>query len=146
MLTLTERQSREECIVKLERGTQEAVEGAFDRLEKKFGDVFIQKFKSVTLDNGSEFLDVGMIEKSSRDPKIRRTQVYFAHPNSAWERGTNENHNRIIRRFIPKGQDIGRWSEDEIAEIQEWMNNYPRKILGYLTPNQVAATHLQGNG
>lgn len=146
LLTLTERQSREECIVKLERGTQEAVKGAFDQLEKKFGDVFIEKFKSVTLDNGSEFLDVGMIEKSSRDPEIQRTQVYFAHPNSAWERGTNENHNRIIRRFIPKGQDIGRYSEDEIAEIQEWMNNYPRKILGYLTPNQVAAAHFQGNG
>ena len=146
LLTLTERQSRQECILKLERSTQEAVKGAFDRLEEKFGDIFPQKFKSVTLDNGSEFLDAGMIEKSSRDPRKDRTRVYYAHPHSAWERGTNENHNRIIRRFIPKGQNIERYSEDEIEEIQEWMNNYPRKILGYLTPNQMASACLQGSG
>jgi IS30 family transposase len=146
LLTLTERRSREECILKLDQGTQEAVKAAFDRLEKEQGDSFKRKFKSVTVDNGSEFLNAEAIEKSCWDQKRQRTRVYFAHPNSAWERGTNENHNRMIRRFIPKGRDIGVYSEEVIAGIQEWMNNYPRKILGYLTPNQVAAAHLAGNG
>jgi len=146
LLTLTERQSREECILKLGQGTQEAVKAAFDRLEEELGEQFSLKFKSMTLDNGSEFLNAEMIEKSCRDKKKTRTKVYFAHPNSAWERGTNENHNRIIRRFIPKGVDIGGYSEKSIAKIQEWMNSYPRKILAYLTPAQAAAVHLQGNG
>lgn len=145
LLTLTERRSREEYILKLEQGTQEAVKAAFDRLEEDQGENFKHKFKSITLDNGSEFLNAGVIEKSCRDERRNRTKVYFAHPNSAWERGTNENHNRIIRRFIPKGVDIGKYSEKAIAEIQEWMNSYPRKILDYLTPAQAAAAHLQGN-
>jgi IS30 family transposase len=146
LLTLTERCSREECIVKLEQGTQAAVKAAFDGLEEKLGESFARKFKSVTMDNGSEFLDTGVIEMSCLRAGEKRTQVYFAHPYSAWERGTNENHNRMIRRFIPKGKDIAGYSEAAIARIQEWMNDYPRKILGYLTPNQVAAAHLQGNG
>jgi IS30 family transposase len=145
LLTLTERQSREECIIKLKQGTQAAIKAAFDDLEEELGENFSLKFKSMTLDNGSEFLDASVIEMSCLKPGEKRTEVYFAHPYSAWERGTNENHNRIIRRFIPKGKDIARYSKKEIAGIQEWMNNYPRKILGYLTPNQVAATHLYGN-
>lgn len=145
LLTLTERQSREEYIIKLKQGTQASVSAAFDGLEQTLGESFCRKFKSITMDNGSEFLNTSLIETSCLKLGEKRTQVYFAHPYSAWERGTNENHNRIIRRFIPKGKDIARWSQKEITGIQEWMNNYPRKILGYLTPNQVAATHLHSN-
>ena len=145
LLTLTERLSREEYIFKLTQGTQAAVKEAFDSLEKKLGEGFARKFKSVTMDNGSEFLDASLIEMSCLKAGEQRTQVYFAHPQSAWERGSNENHNRMIRRFIPKGQAIARFSEETIAGIQEWMNTYPRKILGYLTPSQVAAAHFQGN-
>ena len=60
--------------------------------------------------------------------------VYYAHPYSAYERGTNENMNRMIRRFIPKGTDIGTYTRKEIQRIENWLNNYPRKILGYQTP------------
>ena len=67
----------------------------------------------------------------------KRTLVYFAHPYSSWERGTNENQNRMIRRFIPKGTDISKLSGKDIKRIEEWMNNYPRKILGYKTPNEL---------
>ena len=58
-------------------------------------------------------------------------EVYFAHPYSSWERGTNENHNGIIRRFIPKGIKISTIAESTIKKINIWMNNYPRKLLGY---------------
>ncbi|MCK5492312.1 MAG: IS30 family transposase, partial [Candidatus Omnitrophica bacterium] len=67
----------------------------------------------------------------------KRTLVYFAHPYSSWERGTNENQNRMIRRFIPKGTDISKISNKEIQKIEDWMNNYPRKILGYRTANEM---------
>jgi IS30 family transposase len=65
--------------------------------------------------------------------------MYYAHPYSSWERGTNENHNRMIRRRIPKGSDIGKYSKARVKEVQDRMNDYPRKILGYRTPNEVAA-------
>jgi IS30 family transposase len=82
-------------------------------------------------------LDWEAIEGSSLKEGIKRTQVYFAHPYSVWERGSNENHNRMIRRFIPKGRSIAAVTEDEVNKIENWMNNYPRKILGYKTPNQL---------
>lgn len=146
LLTLTERQSREECIIKLEQATQAAVGGALDRLEKKAGEKFYRKFKSITMDNGAEFLNISGLEASCLKQGEKRTRIYFAHPFSSWERGTNENHNRMIRRFIPKGKDIAGYSKKKIAEIEAWMNSYPRKILGYQTPNQVAAASLPGNG
>ena len=66
-----------------------------------------------------------------------RTNLYYAHPYSAWERGTNENSNKMIRRFIPKGVDISRFSDDEIKGIEDFMNNYPRKILGGFSANMM---------
>ena len=87
-------------------------------------------------DNGSEFLDYEGIEKSLRG-KNKRTQLYFAHPYSSWERGTNENINKMIRRFIPKGADISLYSEEAIKRIEVWINNYPRRILGYYSANKI---------
>lgn len=137
LFTLTERVSRNEIIIKINRATQAGIRRAVDRLEAKHGDSFKDKFKSITFDNGVEFLDWESIERSSLNVKNKRTQVYFAHSYSAWERGTNENHNRMIRRFIPKGTDIATVPASKINRIENWMNNYPRKILGYKTPNEV---------
>ena len=67
----------------------------------------------------------------------KRTVIYFAHPYSSWERGTNENQNRMIRRFIPKGSDISKVSNKTIKEIETWINNYPRRILGYRSSNDL---------
>jgi transposase, IS30 family len=103
------------------------------------------KFKSVTFDNGSEFLNWEPLEASVLKAEEKRTMVYFAHSYSSWERGTNENHNRMIRRFVPKGLDIGGFDDKEIKAIENWMNNYPRRILGYNTPNQLAEECLRGN-
>ncbi len=145
LLTLTERKTREEIIIKIEQGTQEAIKAAFDQLEVQYGATFRIKFKSITFDNGSEFLGWRSLEMSMQGLIERRTTIYFAHSFSSWERGTNENQNRMIRRFIPKGTDIADVSEERVKWIQDWMNNYPRKILGYKTANEMAKECLQGN-
>jgi IS30 family transposase len=143
LFTLTERKTREEIIIKIEQGTHEAIQTAMDGLEATHGAEFKVKFKSVTFDNGVEFLGWKSLEVSIRESAERRTTIYFAHSYSSWERGTNENQNRMIRRFIPKGTDIAQISEEKIRWIQKWMNNYPRKILGYKTANQMAKECLQ---
>ena len=145
LFTLTERKSLEQIIIKIERSTREEIKIAIDNLEGKFGNQFKLKFKSITFDNGVEFLDWKSLELSSRNPKKKRTVIYFAHAYSAWERGSNEVQNRMIRRFIPKGTDIHDVSKDEIEKIQNWMNNYPRKKLNYFTANQIAEKCLQTN-
>lgn len=146
LFTLTERKSREEILIKVKRATQEAIQEAVDGLEKRYGSVFKAKFKSITFDNGVEFLNWESIEVSAIKKNKRRIRVYFAHAYSAWERGSNENQNRMIRRFIPKKKNIAVYNEDQIQDIQDWMNNYPRKILGYKTANQVAQEHLRKTG
>ncbi|NTW70857.1 MAG: IS30 family transposase, partial [Eubacteriaceae bacterium] len=77
-----------------------------------------------------------LIEKSVLTNK-KRTTAYYAHPYSSWERGSNENTNKIIRRFVPKGSNIGNYSKKAIKQIEQWINNYPRKILGYQTASEV---------
>ena len=59
----------------------------------------------------------------------KRTKVYYAHPYSSFERGSNENANKLIRRFIPKGADISSYSDEKIKYIENWINNYPRRIF-----------------
>ncbi|MCK5218180.1 IS30 family transposase, partial [bacterium] len=110
-----------------------------DKLEKQYGEEFNKKFQSITFDNGVEFLDWSSIETSSLKESEQRTRTFYAHAYSSWERGTNENHNKMIRRFIPKGTDISKVREGKIKEIETWMNNYPRKILGYKTPNEMVS-------
>ena len=145
LLTLTERKTLEEIIIKLQASTQEEVQKAIDELEKKYGRVFKLKFKTITFDNGGEFLDWETLELSVFDKNASRVTTYFAHAYSAWERGSNENANRIIRRFIPKGEDIDHFSKSQIKDIEKWMNHYPRKRLGYRSAKQAAQECLRDN-
>jgi IS30 family transposase len=64
--------------------------------------------------------------------------MYFAHTYSSWERGGNENANGIIRRFFPKGTDFSKISLARIQAVEDWMNNYPRRILGGISANKAA--------
>lgn len=139
LLVLSERQSREELIFKMPNKTQESVIKALDSLEKKHGKKFKDKFKTITVDNGTEFLDYKSMERSVSKPGEKRVKVFYAHPYSSWERGTNENSNKLIRRFIPKGTDIGKISQRQIKYIENWMNAYPRKILGYRSANDLVS-------
>ena len=139
LLVLTERSKREQIIIKLSAKTQGNVKAALDRLERKHRGRFKEKFKSITMDNGSEFLDMAVIEQSSLYKGKKRTICYYAHPYSAWERGSNENANKLIRRFVPKGSDIGKLTEKDVRRIENWINNYPRRILGYKSAKQMVA-------
>ena len=139
LLVLTERMSRHEMIFKTASKTQRCVIEIIDRLEKKYKTKFSEIFKSITMDNGGEFLDMQGIERSCRKADTKRTICYYAHPYSAWERGSNENQNKLIRRFVPKGSNIGTLSHKDIKRIESWINNYPRRIFGYKSSNQMAA-------
>ena len=143
LFTLTERKTLEEIIIKLDQTTQEQVQEAMDSLEQKYDTAFKLKFKTITFDSGSEFLDWKALETSILEPGKQRTTTYFAHAHSSWERGSNENSNKIIRRFIPKGEDMSHFSKSEIKDIEKWMNNYPRKRLGYRSAKQAAQECLR---
>lgn len=135
LLTLTERKTRRLIIRKLRNRTQKTVVRAINGIERQMGtEAFRTVFKSITADNGSEFLDHESLERSVSSGA--RTHIYYAHPYSSWERGSNENANRMIRRFIPKGSDISTFSRNRIREIENWLNNYPRRILNFETAEE----------
>lgn len=138
LLTLTERMTRQELIYKLPNKKAASVRTIFDMLERIMGqDKFHQKFKTITTDNGSEFLRYKELRQSIYGGT--RFEIYYCHSYSAWEKGSNENHNRMIRRWFPKGTNFDKVSEKKIAAVQEWMNSYPRKILGWKCPMEMTA-------
>jgi IS30 family transposase len=129
LLTLTERKTRFEVIIKIDGKDASPVNAALTKIKEMSGKYFTRMFKTVTSDNGKEFSGLHELLKDTLD-------VYFTHPYSSWERGTNENHNGMIRRFIAKGQSISLVSSSTVQRVQTWMNNLPRKILGYYTPKE----------
>lgn len=138
LLTFTERKTREEIIVKIASKEAKEVAKAIDIIERKYKKEFKNKFKTITFDNGPEFRNWKSIEKSYDKRKTKpRVQVYYAHPYRSGERGSNENGNRLIRRFIPKGTDITLISEEFIQYIENWINNYPRAMFKYKSTNQI---------
>lgn len=138
LLTFTERMTREEIIIKLPSKEAKEVAKALDVLEIKYKQEFSKKFKTITFDNGPEFRNWKSLEKSYDRRKTKpRTQVYYAHPYRSGERGSNENGNRLIRRFIPKGTDITLISEEFIKHVENWINNYPRAMFKYKSTNQI---------
>lgn len=138
LLTLVERVSRQVILEKLPDKKAATVRGFFDRLERKLGKLrFREMFKSLTTDNGPEFLEYDKLCTSVYGG--RRFDVWYCHSYSAWEKGSNECHNRIIRRWFPKGTDFSRITKKQIRAVQDWMNDYPRKVLGWKCPNDFAA-------
>lgn len=137
MLVLTERKTRDEIIVKLPDQKAASVVEAIDKLERKWGDMFTKVFRSITVDNGVEFSDYEGLERSILHEGEKRTFLFYCHPYSSWERGTNENNNRLIRRHIPKGEDFDEKQGRDIEYIENWINNYPRGILGFKTSAQL---------
>lgn len=140
LLTLVERKTRMPIIRLLPDKTTESVQQALDQIEIENADIWDAAFKSSTWDNGPEFDDFGSIE-SSVDPLLpecssrgtltgERWLAYYAHPYCSKERGSSENLNRMVRRFVPKGTRIESITEDQVRRIESWIANYPRKLLG----------------
>ena len=138
LMVMTERSKGIEIIRKIKSKSQECIVAELDQLARRLGGKsFRETFKTITCDNGCENLNFEGMEHSVLT-NIPRTQVYYAHPYSAWERGANECANKLIRRFIPKGSDISKFSKKFISYIQHWMNNYPRKKFNWLSPFEVS--------
>ena len=104
-------------------------------LIEEYGENFSTLFKTITADYGTEFSELSNLEKYG-------VLVYFAHTYSSWERPQNERHNRIFRRFVPKGMSIGRSSAKQILEYADSMNSLPRKIFGYMTLEELFEAFL----
>ena len=142
LLVLTERKTRKEIIFLLKHHTTKEVVRALNRLEKRTGDKrFREIFKSITVDNGSEFQDYEGMESSRRN-KRKRTKVYYCHPYSSYERGSNEVQNKLIRRHVPKGTDLDYLTQREVDRIEEWINAYPRKLFDYRSADELFEEEL----
>lgn len=85
---------------------------------------------AVTIDNGPEFSDCDGMEKSCIKTG-NRTKVYYCHPYSAYERGSNENQNKMIRRHYPKGTNFDNLTAKDIKKLESWINNYPREMFNF---------------
>lgn len=148
LLVLSERMTRREVVIRMKDRTMASTVKALDALERRMGTpAFRGSFKTITCDNGVEFSDWQGMERSCRT-RGNRTVVYFCHPYSSSERGTNENLNRMVRRWIPKGDDVGLYSPAEVQSIEDWMNDYPRPMFGGLSAREYASSilHRTRNG
>ena len=141
-LVLTERLTRAELSFKLPHKTSKNVVKVLDRLQERCA--FRKLFKSITIDNGSEFANSRRMEHSPRGR--RRTYCYYCHPYTASERGSNEVANRLVRRWYPKGQPFTAVTGRDCRRLSAWMNQYPRELLGWKTASQAFTDACQAEG
>ena len=121
LLTMTDRKSRYEIIRLIKDKTSKSVNEALSILINEY------EVKSLTADNGTEFARLSEV--------ICEDNIYYAHPYCSQERGSNENHNRLIRRHLPKGTK--NTTSTEVAKIELWINRYPKRMFNYLTPEAI---------
>jgi IS30 family transposase len=127
LVTLADRVSKKTLIAQVPSKHADVVTDAIVKLllpEKKH-------LHTITFDNGKEFAYHAQIKKALG------ADNYFAHPYHSWERGLNENHNGLIRQYLPKSMALDKVTDEEVTLIQDKLNNRPRKLLGYKTPNEV---------
>ncbi|HEV4873576.1 TPA: IS30 family transposase [Streptococcus pneumoniae] len=120
LLVLTDRKSRHQIIRLIPNKSAEVVNQALKLILKQ------HKILSITADNGTEFNRLFDV--------FSEEHIYYAHPYASWERGTNENHNRLIHRWLPKGTK--KMTPKEVAFIEKWINNYHKKCLNYKSPRE----------
>ena len=132
--TEVERVSRNTAGILLSSATAQETVAA---QEKIFGSLPLVARRSTTVDNGSEHTLHKKLEESLG------IRTYFADPYSAWQRGTNEHHNGLIRRYLPKGSDFSELNQEDLDDILWEINNRPRKVLDYATPKEVYELNLK---
>ena len=135
VLSLLEKKTETYLAVRIPAKTSEAVMGAMNALHNEYGNHFSEVFKTITVDNGSEFADFAQVAAWG-------SQVYFAHPYTSWERPQNERHNGLFRAFVPKGVSIEKYSEEDILAVADELNGRPRRKLGYRTPEELFEAFL----
>ena len=127
IVTMVERKSGFAIITKVSQKTSEQVSLAIIAGLMPF----VKKVRTITFDNGKEFADHALIDKSLG------SVTYFAEPFCSWQRGSNENYNGLLRQYVPKKRSMANITDEEIKMIQDRINHRPRKRLGYKTPHQV---------
>lgn len=137
-LTLTERKTRYEIVLRVENKTSAATVKALDRIIPQFPHGV---FKTITVDNGAEFQDCYGMEHDPQGNK--RLDIYYCHPYTSCERGSNERNNRMLRRYFPKGESLQSYSQKDCDKAAEAINNTPRKILDYRTAAELFAEELK---
>ncbi len=129
VFTLVERKTRFQITIKCKDRKALTIYKAVKKIKKKYPELKDYKlsdiFKSITFDNGVEFSKWEDIEK------YLKTKCYFAHPYSSYERGSNENGNKLLRLFLPKGCNINDYTDEYVMEANELINTKIRKILNY---------------
>jgi IS30 family transposase len=132
LLTLVDRKTRATFIRPLPNKQAEGLADASISALRGFG------AQSITYDNGKEFA------AHDRVAKTLGVETFFADPYASWQRGTNENTNGLIRQYFPKGMALNKVTEIQTRAVENKLNNRPRKVLGYLTPNEVLSgiTHI----
>lgn len=138
LLVLTERKTRYEIVRVLKNKSAREVLRVMGELHQQLGSGFGKLFRAVTCDNGCEFAAAKEMEKF--------TPIYYCHPYSSWERGSNENQNKLIRRFCKKGKSMADVSDAYAEYITLWMNNYPRRTLGWQRPADLMAAECAALG
>ena len=134
--TLVERTTRTTILVPVKSRQAFEVAHAFARAVKRLP----KEMKlSLTYDQGREMAAHKLFTKLSG------VKVYFAHPRSPWERGTNENTNGLIRQYFPKGTDFTKVSRKEVKRAQDRLNGRPRKALGFMTPYEMFKELMEKN-
>lgn len=145
ILSFTERKTRMQLILIAKDKSAASTVNALNHIERKIGTRNFRKiFKSFTCDNGTEFSNTVGMEFSPSGKQ--RTTVYYCHPYCSSERGSNENQNGFIRRFIPKGTAISKYTPGEIKKIQDFINQYPRGIFDYKSSATLFESELQKIG
>ncbi len=130
VVTLVERQSRYVILAKVaNRQTATVVSALIGQARKLPGDLR----RSLTWDRGKELAD------HRRFTLATDVEVYFCDPQSPWQRGTNENTNRLLRQYLPKGVDLSTFSQAQLGAIARQLNERPRKTLMYQTPAEMFA-------
>lgn len=145
LITLVNTASQFLLIRRSENKTGQATVDTLDRLEEDIPQLS-EIMESLLLDNGIEFSKIEEMMKSAKDKDKKRFQVYFTHPYASYERGCNENKNRMIRRYFKKGKLVEDLSDEDILNIARKINNMPRKALGYKTPLEVFENNLKKKG
>ncbi len=135
VVVMNERKTRDSIWVKARNHTADAINEAIESVMSYFSEKKHAVFKTITADNGSEFAKPSLLEDG-------KWKVYFTHPYSSFEKGTVECHNRMLRRFIPKGKSIADYTADQICFFADCINGLPRKILGYRMPEALFGEYL----
>ncbi len=129
--TAVEKVTRNYIAIRIAGRNSAGVEAAMAQLQEQYGiERFSQVFKTMTADNGPEFETFSKFESLG-------TKIYFTHPYSSWERPQNERHNGLLRDFIPKGMSIEHFTDEDILNMADELNQRPRRILGYHSPTEL---------